>query len=76
MKILIELPSWLGDTLMATPAIENIISHFDDAQITFIGSKVSIETLKLHPQVNLTKIINKNYYKCFYKWHKRYYNNT
>ena len=47
MKILIELPSWLGDTLMATPAIENIISHFDDAQITFIGSKVSIETLKL-----------------------------
>ena len=25
MKILIELPSWLGDTVMATPAIENLI---------------------------------------------------
>ena len=70
MKILIELPSWLGDTLMATPAIENIISHFDDAQITFIGSKVSIETLKLHPQVNLTKIINKNYFE-FYRTAKK-----
>ena len=26
MKILIELPTWLGDAVMATPAIENIIN--------------------------------------------------
>jgi heptosyltransferase-2 len=26
MRILIELPTWLGDCVMATPAIENIVS--------------------------------------------------
>ena len=26
MKILIELPTWLGDTVMTTPAIENLVN--------------------------------------------------
>ncbi len=26
MKVLIELPTWLGDCVMATPAIENIVN--------------------------------------------------
>ena len=30
MKILIELPSWLGDTVMTTPAIENLLKHFGE----------------------------------------------
>ena len=46
MKVLIELPTWLGDCVMATPAIENIVNFYNDAQITFIGSSVSIQAMK------------------------------
>ena len=51
MKVLIELPTWLGDCVMATPAIENIVNFDNDTQITLIGSFVSIEALKNHPEV-------------------------
>jgi heptosyltransferase-2 len=65
MKILIELPTWLGDSVMATPAIENIIDHFDNREITLIGSKVSIETLKFHPKVHKAIVLNKNYISLY-----------
>ena len=52
MKILIELPSWLGDSIMATPAIENLINNFNDASFTLVGSMVAIEVLKDHPRVS------------------------
>lgn len=66
MKILIELPTWLGDCVMTTPAIENIINFYNDVQITVIGSFVSIEAMKFHPKVVKTVVLNK---KCgsFYK---------
>ena len=69
MKILIELPTWLGDTVMATPAIENLINHFGDLEISLIGSYVSIETLKNHPKVIETYEIEKQFrfYKKFTK---------
>ena len=44
-RILIELPTWLGDCVMATPAIENIASVYPDAKITFLGSFVAIEAM-------------------------------
>ena len=46
MKILIELPTWLGDTVMATPAIDNILHLTSDSKITLIGSFIAIEALK------------------------------
>ena len=46
MKILIELPTWLGDTIMASPAIENLATHFENPEITLIGPYTSIEVLK------------------------------
>ncbi|QOP46130.1 lipopolysaccharide heptosyltransferase II [Sulfurimonas paralvinellae] len=49
MKILIILPNWLGDAVMATPAIELLAKHYPHARFTFIGSYVSIEALKHHP---------------------------
>ena len=69
MKILIELPTWLGDTVMVTPAIENLINHFGDLEISLIGSYVSIETLKNHPKVIETYEIEKQFrfYKKFTK---------
>jgi len=49
-KILIILPNWLGDAVMATPAIELLYKNFPHAKLTFIGSFVSIEALKQHPR--------------------------
>lgn len=51
MKILIILPNWLGDAVMATPAIEALCDLYPDAELTMVGSYVSLEALKHHPQV-------------------------
>jgi len=61
LKILIELPTWLGDAIMTTPAIENIVNFHNDAQITLIGSYVSIEALKNHPKIIKTVVLSKKY---------------
>lgn len=61
MRILIELPSWLGDTVMATPAIENLIEFHQPCELILVGTKVSIEVLKNHPKVSKTYILDKNY---------------
>ena len=61
MKILIELPTWLGDCIMATPAIENIVNFNNDVEITFIGSFVAIESMKNHPKVVKTVVLDKKY---------------
>ena len=61
MKILIELPTWLGDCVMATPAIENIVNFYNDVEITFIGSFVSIEAIKNHPKAIKTFVLDKKY---------------
>ena len=61
MRILIELPTWLGDCVMSTPAIENIVNFYDDIQITLIGSFVSVEAMKLHPKVVKAIVLDKKY---------------
>jgi len=49
MKILVILPNWLGDAVMATPAIELLAKYHPQAKFTFVGSYVSIEAIKHHP---------------------------
>lgn len=49
MRILVVLPNWLGDAVMATPAIELLAKYYDNVRFTFVGSYVSIEALKHHP---------------------------
>ena len=61
MQVLIELPTWLGDCVMATPAIENIVNFYNDVEIVFIGSFVSIEAMKNHPKVVKTAVLDKKY---------------
>ena len=51
MKILIELPTWLGDCVMATPAIEAIMKAYPEAEVTIVGSFVSTEMMKVHPRI-------------------------
>jgi len=50
VKILVILPNWLGDAVMATPAIESLLRVDKEVRFTFVGSYVSIEALKHHPQ--------------------------
>jgi heptosyltransferase II len=65
MKILIELPSWLGDAVMATPAIENIIKHYVDAEISLVGASSSVELLSMHPKVTHFFVLKKEYSQLF-----------
>jgi len=65
MKILIELPTWLGDAVMVTPAIENLSNFFNDLEITLIGSIASIETLQGHPKVIQSFVLDKNYFNLY-----------
>ena len=55
MRILIELPSWLGDGVMASAAIENLCANFDNAKIVFFGSFASANLYANHP--NCEKIV-------------------
>ena len=65
MKLLIEIPTWLGDAVMATPAIENIANYYNEPEIILIGSLISVETLKNNPKVTETHILEKKYIlKC------------
>ena len=43
MKLLIEIPTWLGDAIMATPAIENILKQYQNSDVTIVGSYVSTQ---------------------------------
>ncbi len=65
MKVLIELPTWLGDAVMCSPAIENLVSNFQDLSITLIGSYAAIESIKGHPKVVNSYILEKNYMSFF-----------
>ncbi|MCK9467714.1 MAG: lipopolysaccharide heptosyltransferase II [Candidatus Absconditabacterales bacterium] len=58
MKFFIELPTWLGDAVMVTPALLLIIENYPAADITLFGSKVAVETLKLFPNVKNIVIDN------------------
>jgi len=51
MKIFIEIPTWLGDATMTTPAIENIIAAYPDAKLTLFGSFLSTRIFLKHPNV-------------------------
>ncbi len=51
MKIFIEIPTWLGDAVMTTPAIENIVSTYPSSKVTIFGSFVSTKLFLNHPNV-------------------------
>ncbi len=57
-KVLIEVPTWLGDCVMATPAIENIVNLHPDIDITIFGSAVSTKVFEHHPNVKCIVIDN------------------
>ena len=50
-KVLIEVPYWLGDCIMTTPALENLAKLYPDSEWTIFGSQVSTDLCKNHPRV-------------------------
>ena len=44
-NLLIFLPNWVGDVVMATPALRAMRRHFAGAHITYIGRKIALDTL-------------------------------
>jgi len=51
MRILIRLPNWLGDAVMATAAIESLKASYKDAHFTFVGSSAAISLFALDDRV-------------------------
>ena len=61
MRILIELPTWLGDCVMTTPAIEGIVDLRPDVEITVLGSAVSVDVMLPHPNIVSGAVLDKSY---------------
>ena len=57
-KIFIEIPTWLGDAVMTTPAIENIVKTYPKCELTIFGSFVSTKLFLEHPNVKTIIIDN------------------
>jgi heptosyltransferase-2 len=57
-KIFIEIPTWLGDAVMSTPAIENLIKEYPDCELIIFGSVISTNLFNNHP--NVKKIVVDN----------------
>ncbi len=57
-RILIEIPTWLGDAVMTTPAVENIIQKYKNCELIIFGSFVATKLFLNHP--NVKKIIIDN----------------
>jgi len=65
MKILIELPTWIGDTVMSSPAIENILNFYNSEEVQIIGPANSIDLIKNNPKIHKSDILKKNYFSLF-----------
>ena len=57
-KIFIEIPTWLGDAVMTTPAIENVVKTYPTCELTIFGSFVSTKLFLEHPNVKRIIIDN------------------
>ena len=66
MRILIELPSWLGDTVMSTPAIENLISCYSESEFIIVGSEISVEVFRSHPNISKIYVLDKKYFSILH----------
>jgi len=67
-KILIRLPNWIGDAVMASPAVSFVVSLFPDAEVFVGGPSEVCELFRHHrPQVNLIPVARINNLKTLLK---------
>jgi len=63
MRILIEVPTWLGDAVMITPSLENLLKAYDKPSISFIGTSSSLELFNKFPCLEKIHYTSKSYIK-------------
>lgn len=68
MRLFIEVPVWLGDTIMASVAVENVMTHFKGAEVVVFGSKVATEVYKAHPSVSSVVVDESKQSKNRWQW--------
>ena len=44
-SIVLFLPTWIGDTVMATPALRALRQRFGSARLSLVGRAAALETL-------------------------------
>ncbi len=49
MKILVRMPNWIGDGVMATPALNNLKRHFPGAELVLLASWPVAEMFRIDP---------------------------
>ena len=59
MRIVVELPTWLGDSVMATPTLQNLVNIYPNSEIILVGSRVAVEITANYPNVTETYIISR-----------------
>ena len=50
VRILVQMPNWLGDAVMATPAVNNLRLHFPGAEVVLVGSPPVAELFSGDPR--------------------------
>jgi heptosyltransferase-2 len=67
MRLLVELPDFIDETVLITPSIENLLKHFKNAEVTFIGTQVTCEFFKNDKRVSkiLEKETTPNFFSLF-----------
>src|SRR5262245_46771592 len=51
-NIIVRMPNWLGDLVMATPVLADLRHHFPDASITAMCQSNVAPLLKNNPHIN------------------------
>lgn len=67
MKIIVEIPTWLGDAVMCTPAIENLIENYPQSELTIFGSSVAVEVFRKNPYVKKIIVDNSKKDSIFFR---------
>lgn len=72
-RFLIVATTALGDTLWATPAIENIRNSFPDAYIAVLTSPIGLQVLKHNPHINKLFLLHEPLSRHFFSLLKTLY---
>jgi len=67
VKILLELPTWLGDSIMTTPAIENLLDSNKLIELSVIGNPNVISLFNKHPRIHKRIVLRKKYHLLFFQ---------
>ncbi len=68
VKICIEVPTWLGDSVMITPALEMLLEVYPHAKITLFGTAISTAIFQKHPSVEKIVIDESRHVKFRWFW--------